>query len=280
MPDTASSPKPAVSLRLGRLLACTFGHGLSDGYANFVPPLWFTVQQMFSLSDPALGLVSQVLGITTNFAQPVFGYVVDRYRLRNMIPLALLLATLFMSLVGFAPNLTLFLVCMMLSGLALLLIALWLLRYDIARRRIKAGGQARFGVEAVPDRGLVAAVDQVCWPGVFGGNRRIGGGEAGGLAPASQVRDREPVQRFERMTGDRIGRRLVEAVGEGRLDRVGLQRVYVAARDQARRCAGGARHEDRRIAAAGHAQRDPAVTAGQVDPGRSQRRRGPGRPPT
>ncbi|HRA68123.1 MAG TPA: hypothetical protein PL187_19010 [Caldilinea sp.] len=33
---------------------------------------------------------------------------------------------------------------MMLSGLALLLIALWLLRYDIARRRIKAGGQARF----------------------------------------------------------------------------------------------------------------------------------------
>jgi hypothetical protein len=33
---------------------------------------------------------------------------------------------------------------MALSGLAFLALALWLLRYDIARRRIKAGGQARF----------------------------------------------------------------------------------------------------------------------------------------
>ena len=121
MPGTAPSTEPIVPLRLGRLLACTFGHGLSDGYANFVPPLWFTVQRVFGLSDPALGLVSQVLGITTNFAQPVFGYVVDRYRLRNMLPLALLFATLFMSLVGFMPNLTLFLVCMMLSGLGIAL---------------------------------------------------------------------------------------------------------------------------------------------------------------
>lgn len=33
---------------------------------------------------------------------------------------------------------------MTLSGLAFLIIAAWLLRYDIARRRLKAGGQARF----------------------------------------------------------------------------------------------------------------------------------------
>lgn len=33
---------------------------------------------------------------------------------------------------------------MAISGLAFLVVALWLLRYDIARRRIKAGGQARF----------------------------------------------------------------------------------------------------------------------------------------
>lgn len=33
---------------------------------------------------------------------------------------------------------------MAITGLAFLMIALWLLRYDIARRRVKAGGQARF----------------------------------------------------------------------------------------------------------------------------------------
>lgn len=108
-------------MHLGRLLAGTFGHALSDGYANFVPPLWFTVQGVFGLSDPALGLISLVVGGTTNFSQPLFGYLVDRYRLRNMIPLALLVATVFISVAGFAPNLGLFVACTMLAGLGIAL---------------------------------------------------------------------------------------------------------------------------------------------------------------
>lgn len=49
----------------------------------------------------------------------------------------LLLAGLLVSVAAYAVG-------MAICGAALLLLALWLLRYDIARRRIKAGGQARF----------------------------------------------------------------------------------------------------------------------------------------
>jgi hypothetical protein len=50
---------------------------------------------------------------------------------------ALLLAGLLVSVAAYAAG-------MAICGAAFLLLALWLLRYDIARRRIKAGGQARF----------------------------------------------------------------------------------------------------------------------------------------
>ncbi len=50
---------------------------------------------------------------------------------------ALLLAGMIASVVTYAPG-------MALVGVALAALALWLLRYDIARRRVKAGGQARF----------------------------------------------------------------------------------------------------------------------------------------
>ncbi len=107
--------------RKGQLLACSFGHALSDAYANFVPPLWFTVQRHFGLSDPALGFISLLLSMTTNFGQPLLGYVVDRFRLQHILPVALLMATVFSSFVGFMPNLPLFVLFVMLGGLGVAL---------------------------------------------------------------------------------------------------------------------------------------------------------------
>lgn len=121
MEDRPTQTDAPVPMRRGRLLACTFGHALSDCFANFVPPLWFTVQRTFGISDPALGLISLLLSATTNFGQPIFGYVVDRWRLRNVIPFSLLVATVFVSLVGFMPNLPLFVLFVMFSGLGIAL---------------------------------------------------------------------------------------------------------------------------------------------------------------
>jgi FSR family fosmidomycin resistance protein-like MFS transporter len=83
---------------------------------NFVPPLWFTVAAVYHLTDSNIGLIGALLGLTTNFGQPLFGYIVDRYRLRNVIPFALAIATVFMCTLGFAPRLWVFVAFMMLAG--------------------------------------------------------------------------------------------------------------------------------------------------------------------
>ena len=104
-----------------RLAACTFGHAISDGLANFVPPLWFTVQSVYRLADRDIGLISLLFSLATNFSQPIFGYIVDRWRLRNLIPFALTIAVVFMCVIGFAPKLWVFVACLMLAGLGIAL---------------------------------------------------------------------------------------------------------------------------------------------------------------
>lgn len=118
---TATPPSVPSAIRWGRLLACTLGHAISDGYANFVPPLMHTIRQVFGVSDTTLGLVTLCFSLTTNFGQPVFGYLVDRWRWRGVIPVALLTAAVFMSCVGFAPNLYAFVACLMVAGLGIAL---------------------------------------------------------------------------------------------------------------------------------------------------------------
>ncbi|NPV48634.1 MAG: MFS transporter [Armatimonadetes bacterium] len=104
------------SFQTGALLACTVGHAIGDAFANFVPPLMYTVRQLFGLSDHHLGLITLLFSVTTNFGQPVFGYVVDRWQPKHTIPVALLLAAVFMCSLGFAPNVYVFVVCLMIAG--------------------------------------------------------------------------------------------------------------------------------------------------------------------
>jgi FSR family fosmidomycin resistance protein-like MFS transporter len=76
---------------------------------------------MFGLNDRGLGVLCLLLQLTTNFAQPIFGYLVDRFRWHNVIPLSLLVSTVFVCFVGFVPGLPLFALFVMLSGLGVAL---------------------------------------------------------------------------------------------------------------------------------------------------------------
>lgn len=76
---------------------------------------------MFRLADRDIGLISLILSLTTNFGQPIFGYVVDRWRLRNIMPFALGLATVFTCTVGFTGSLWLFMLFVMLGGMGIAL---------------------------------------------------------------------------------------------------------------------------------------------------------------
>lgn len=103
------------------MAGCTFGHAIGDGLANAVPPLWHTVRDHFRLTDPQIGLIAFLISASCNFGQPVFGYIVDRWRLRNVIPLALLVSSVFTCIIGFAPNVVLFTACLLVSGLGIAL---------------------------------------------------------------------------------------------------------------------------------------------------------------
>ena len=89
---------------------------MSDGFANFVPPLWFTVQAVYQLADRDIGLIALLTGLAANFGQPVLGYFVDRWHPRHLVPLALTAAVVFTCVVGFAPRLWIFIFFLALAG--------------------------------------------------------------------------------------------------------------------------------------------------------------------
>ncbi len=94
----------------------TVGHAISDGYINFVPPLWHVVRTMFGLSDASLGVVMMVFSLITNFGQPVFGYLIDRRGWRNVVGLGVLVGAVGTCCVGFMPGVVAFTAMLVFSG--------------------------------------------------------------------------------------------------------------------------------------------------------------------
>ncbi len=82
-----------------------------------VPPLLYVVRGMFGLSDSGLGNVMMLASLTTNFGQPVFGYLTDRMRWQNVVGLGVFISAVFTCAIGFMPNLWLFVAALILSGL-------------------------------------------------------------------------------------------------------------------------------------------------------------------
>lgn len=115
-------PPPVSSVqsrrtRIGQLLGLAFGHALNDGYVNFIAPLWPQIKLKFALSNSDIGAITFWWGLTTNFGQPLFGYLTDRRRPRRLVVVATLISTVFFSLIGFAESLPLFIVFLVLGGM-------------------------------------------------------------------------------------------------------------------------------------------------------------------
>lgn len=103
--------------RLIQLLGLSVGHALNDAYVNFIAPLWPHIKRQFSLSDYDIGLITLFWGLTTNFGQPVFGYITDRWQPKRLVVLATLISTLFFSFIGYTHSLPAFLACLVFGGL-------------------------------------------------------------------------------------------------------------------------------------------------------------------
>lgn len=108
------STEPPIQRR--RLAVSALGHAISDGLVNLVPPLWYVVRTMFSLGNRQLGLLMMVSVLFTNFGQPVFGYLTDRFRWRNVVGLGVFISVVFTCAVGFMPNVWLFGAALVLAG--------------------------------------------------------------------------------------------------------------------------------------------------------------------
>jgi FSR family fosmidomycin resistance protein-like MFS transporter len=100
--DRSGAPAPGVLV--APLAAMVLGHAVSDACINFVPPLWPVLQQRHGLSVAGVGFLTALVSLTTNFGQPLFGYLGDRFRIQHMVAVGPALAGLFVGLMGLAPN--------------------------------------------------------------------------------------------------------------------------------------------------------------------------------
>jgi FSR family fosmidomycin resistance protein-like MFS transporter len=114
--ETASTPV-GRSVRVGHLSVLALGHGVNDGLANAIAPIWPMVRQQFGLTMSGIGLITFWWGLTTNFSQPLFGYLIDRWNPRRLLGAATLVATVFYCTVGYTRNLTWFVVFLLVGGL-------------------------------------------------------------------------------------------------------------------------------------------------------------------
>ena len=107
--------------RIWRLLVLALGHAMSDGYVNFIPPLWPVIRQQFSLTNTAIGQIATIFSIVCNFTQPIFGYVTDRLKLRRLLVLATLVCTGCFSAIGYPTTFRGFMALLLLGGLGVAL---------------------------------------------------------------------------------------------------------------------------------------------------------------
>ena len=86
------------------IFALTLVHFIGDFYYSFVNPLLPVFVDKFSLTLTQVGLIAGISRLLAFVVQPWVGYFADRFRTRFFVLGGPLLAVIFISLVGIAPN--------------------------------------------------------------------------------------------------------------------------------------------------------------------------------
>src|SRR5512135_1081662 len=99
----AESGRASDVLRNRPLLTLMLGHYTVDMYVGVLPVLYPILTGRFNLDLKTVGLVALAYSGMASLAQPLFGWVADRYGTRY-IGLALSWTAVNFALIGFAPN--------------------------------------------------------------------------------------------------------------------------------------------------------------------------------
>lgn len=106
--------KPFLTPRLALL---ALAHFTSDAYSSFFSPLLPLLVVKLHLSLTLVGTLVALASVSSSFGQPLYGYLSDRLHRPWFVAFGPLIAALFMSSIGLAPNFGVLVALLMLGGM-------------------------------------------------------------------------------------------------------------------------------------------------------------------
>lgn len=110
MSHSKRSLQPATLLLSG-------AHLINDMYCGFLAPVLPLLMAKFDLSLTLAAALASILSIMTSLIQPVQGYISDKMNRAWFVTFGPMVTATFMSLIGLAPNYTILIVFLVLSGI-------------------------------------------------------------------------------------------------------------------------------------------------------------------
>ncbi len=87
-----------------QIILSSTSHGVTDLYSSFIIGLIPILVAKFGLSLFLVALLTSINGISNSLTQPFFGYFSDKYGLKYFLTAGPLFASIFLSMLGIAPN--------------------------------------------------------------------------------------------------------------------------------------------------------------------------------
>lgn len=95
------------------------GHFIIDNYSGFLSPILPFIALKLGITLAMTTLLISISHISSSLTQPLFGFIADKWKKRFFIFWGLMFTSVFMSLVGVAPNIWVLGICIILGGLGL-----------------------------------------------------------------------------------------------------------------------------------------------------------------
>ena len=101
------------------LICLTLTHIIVDASAIVVGPLWGELKRVHSLTENTLFMVLTIHALASSLAQPVFGYLRDRYPIKSILWIGPLLGAVMMPMVGPANSVVVLSIALLLGGIGI-----------------------------------------------------------------------------------------------------------------------------------------------------------------
>lgn len=95
----------------------SYGHGITDLYANFLPALLPIFIDKFSLSKTSIGIMISIMGISGSMLQVVYGYIGDKWDRKAFLVSGPVIAGIFMCFIGLSPSYPMLIAILLVGGM-------------------------------------------------------------------------------------------------------------------------------------------------------------------